>query len=234
MDLVSASVALDKAELPCHIDGLLDPVMLPALREHGVALGLAPEALAARYPITSKAAWLQDYGPLLGPCLEPKAERFMLLLDQHIARLRAQHIRYAEIMLNGLLFVDPDLAKVQEIFTRFHACARVAGEGAIQVEFVATIAPGRPEKVARQVERVIALHQAGLVCGLALAGLEEEHYSVRPLRRSFEQLRDAGIGIEIHAGEWAGPQTVWDALEHGFPQRVGHGVRAFEDARLLA
>jgi hypothetical protein len=97
-------------DFTCHIDGVLDPVTLHALREHGVDLGLAPEALAARYPITSKAAWLQNYCPLVAPCLEPKAERFLLLLEQHIARLRAQHVRYAEIMLNGLLFVAPDLA----------------------------------------------------------------------------------------------------------------------------
>jgi adenosine deaminase len=41
------------------------------------------------------------------------------------------------------------------------------------------------------------------------------------------------MGIEIHAGEWCGPESVWDALEHGYPDRIGHGVSAFQDPRLL-
>jgi adenosine deaminase len=41
------------------------------------------------------------------------------------------------------------------------------------------------------------------------------------------------MGIEIHAGEWCGPESVWDALEHGYPDRIGHGVSLFQDARLI-
>jgi adenosine deaminase len=64
----------------------------------------------------------------------------------------------------------------------------------------------------------------------------------RPLEEEGERVRAgvvgmrcpfAGLGIEIHAGEQAGPESVWDALEHGRPDRLGHGVRAFEDARLV-
>jgi adenosine deaminase len=136
MDVVSPYLALEKAELHCHMDGVLDPAMLQGLREQGIDLGLAPEALAALYPIASKAAWLQDYCALVAPCLQPKPERLLLLLEQHLYRLRAQHVRYAEIMLNGLLFADPDLGKVQEIFAHFHARAHRAGAGVVQVAFI--------------------------------------------------------------------------------------------------
>ena len=36
-----------------------------------------------------------------------------------------------------------------------------------------------------------------------------------------------------HAGEWAGPQSVWETLEQLQPDRIGHGVRAIEDPRLV-
>jgi adenosine deaminase len=49
---------------------------------------------------------------------------------------------------------------------------------------------------------------------------------------AFRSLRDAGLSLTIHAGEAAGPQSVWDALELG-PRRIGHGVRSAEDPRLL-
>src|SRR5207253_3535834 len=36
-----------------------------------------------------------------------------------------------------------------------------------------------------------------------------------------------------HAGEWAGPENVWQTLEHYSPDRIGHGVRSIEDPRLV-
>jgi adenosine deaminase len=41
------------------------------------------------------------------------------------------------------------------------------------------------------------------------------------------------MGIEIHAGEFAGPESVRDALEFGVPDRLGHGVAAFRDPALI-
>ena len=41
------------------------------------------------------------------------------------------------------------------------------------------------------------------------------------------------MGIEIHAGEWCGPESVWDALDYGRPNRIGHGVSIFQDQHLI-
>ena len=50
---------------------------------------------------------------------------------------------------------------------------------------------------------------------------------------AFACAHEAGLRITVHAGEWAGPQSVHDAVEFLSPERVGHGVRAIEDAARL-
>jgi adenosine deaminase len=105
--------------------------------------------------------------------------------------------------------------------------------GKIQVEFLVALSRRRsPEEHGGLTERILALYEAGLVVGVALAGPERGN-PVKPFEKIFAQFREAGLGIEIHAGEWCGPESVWDALEHGYPNRIGHGVTLFQDDRLI-
>jgi adenosine deaminase len=52
---------------------------------------------------------------------------------------------------------------------------------------------------------------------------------VEHLRRA----RDAGWQVTIHAGEVAGPESVWQAILDLRATRIGHAVRAIEDPALL-
>jgi adenosine deaminase len=83
-----------------------------------------------------------------------------------------------------------------------------------------------------QIERICRLFDEGLVHGFALAG-DENACTVREHADLFQILSDKGIPVEIHAGEWCGPESVWDAIEYGHPRRIGHGLSIFEDQSLL-
>ena len=53
-----------------------------------------------------------------------------------------------------------------------------------------------------------------------------------PTAEVFAIAADAGLGCTIHAGEWAGPESVRAALELPIT-RIAHGVRAIEDPALV-
>jgi adenosine deaminase len=105
--------------------------------------------------------------------------------------------------------------------------------GQTQVEFLVAIGRNRPVEVVTELgAKIVKLYEAGLVVGVALAGIEQG-YPVEPFHKTFARFHEAGLGIEIHAGEWCGPESVWDALEHGYPDRIGHGVSLFQDQALI-
>jgi adenosine deaminase len=148
-----------------------------------------------------------------------------------VRNLVRQGVVYAELMISGLLFGEQDGAAVE----RFRAVRQAVDEAAgqeIRVELLACFGRGPLARASAQADRILAVAREGLIAGIALAG-DETACTVRSLAPVLDRLRDAGLGIEIHAGEQAGPESVWDALEYGRPQRIGHGVRAFEDQRLL-
>ncbi len=73
--------------------------------------------------------------------------------------------------------------------------------------------------------------------GRGLAGLgvggDETGVPLRDLRPAFLRARRLGLRTTIHAGEAAGAGSVRDAIEILGPDRIGHGVRAVEDASVV-
>ncbi|NIY93559.1 adenosine deaminase [Vibrio diazotrophicus] len=49
----------------------------------------------------------------------------------------------------------------------------------------------------------------------------------------FKQVRDSGLSITVHAGEAAGPESMWQAIQDLGATRIGHGVKAIQDPKLM-
>ena len=69
------------------------------------------------------------------------------------------------------------------------------------------------------------------VVGFSMAG-DEENFPAGDYAEPFAIAAEAGLGCTVHAGEWAGAQSVRAALQLPVT-RIGHGVRAIEDPALV-
>lgn len=76
------------------------------------------------------------------------------------------------------------------------------------------------------------LHDRTGVVGFDLAGPEHGN-PPRLFREAFEIARAGGLGITVHAGEDAGPDYVWQAVEELGARRIGHGCSAVRDKVLM-
>jgi adenosine deaminase len=70
------------------------------------------------------------------------------------------------------------------------------------------------------------------LAGIDLAG-DEANYPARLFADHFQQARQAGWQVTAHAGESAGPESIWDALRLLGAVRLGHAVHAQEDPALM-
>ncbi len=70
------------------------------------------------------------------------------------------------------------------------------------------------------------------LCGLDLAG-DEANWPGEQFVEHFSRARDVGLQITVHAGEAAGPESVWQAIRELGATRIGHAVSAAQDPELL-
>ena len=89
---------------------------------------------------------------------------------------------------------------------------------------------------ARALARLAARH-AGVAANVGVVGFglanDERAGVTADFAPAFRIARDAGLACVPHAGELLGPDSVRACLQHLTPSRLGHGVRAAEDPRLL-
>lgn len=76
------------------------------------------------------------------------------------------------------------------------------------------------------------LAQKDHIAALDLAG-DEITFPGQLFVEHFKRARDAGWKVTVHAGEATGAESIWQAIRDLGATRIGHGIRAVEDAALL-
>jgi adenosine deaminase len=81
--------------------------------------------------------------------------------------------------------------------------------------------------------KAIAWRDRGVVA-VDIAGPVAPGFRFADYRDLFAQVRRAGLGITVHAGETGGPDEVREAVEALQPTRIGHGVKSAYDPAVMA
>lgn len=220
--------SLKKIELHLHLEGAAPPALVRDFaRRKGVDLGAIFDArgdylyrdfkdfLRVYEVATSVIQTPADYAKLLQVVLEQCAEEGAI---------------YAELFVSPEFCGGADLAAWRDYLAAMEEVARALDPTIASRAIVTPIRHFGPER-ARKSALCAAETAGGWVAGLGLAGAEDVG-KPQDFAWSFDCAREAGLGLTCHAGEWGGPQSVRDALSLGVT-RIGHGVRAIEDAALV-
>lgn len=64
-------------------------------------------------------------------------------------------------------------------------------------------------------------------------GGSEQKFPPKPFARAYRRAKEMGLHLVAHAGEAAGPESIWDAIDYLNVERIGHGVTAAQDSELI-
>jgi adenosine deaminase len=229
-------VRLPKAELHVHLDGSLRPQTLLDL---ALAAGVKPpaaDAAAIRQALRVDGArdledYLRRFAVTVAVLQTPEAlERvaFEMVADAAADGVRCLEVRYCPLLSCGEgLALDDIIVSVGRGLRRGAALHRV--HAAMICCTLRHLDPSDSEAIAEAAVR----HRRDGVVGFDLAGGEATHRAT-PHRHAFEIAARGRLGITVHAGEAAGPESVAEAIFDCHANRIGHGTRLVEDPALMA
>ncbi len=152
---------------------------------------------------------------------------------ENVEDARREGIDYIELRFSPWFMAQPHglapEAVVEAVADGAEAGARDFGVG---VKLIGILSRHYGPEVAHQ-ELAAIRSQRDRIAALDLAG-DEGNWPGQLFVEHFKIARDLGWAITVHAGEGAGPESVWQAIDGLGATRIGHGVRAAEDPALVA
>ncbi len=231
----SAFIAgLPKAELHVHHVGSASPQTVAELADrHAGSTQVPSDATKLReyFTFTDFAHFIEVYLSVVD--LIRDAEDVWTLTYDTARDLAAQQVRYAELTLTPYSSVVRGIAAEAFCEAVEDARRRAASDFGIELRWCFDV-PGEAGIPAADLTLDLALRlRPDALVSFGLGG-PEVGVPREWFRPHFAAARAAGLHSVPHAGESTGSATIWDAINHLGAERIGHGITAVHDERLLA
>jgi adenosine deaminase len=224
---------MPKVELHVHLEGAIRPATLLQLAQRNDRQLPAQDldALDELYRFRDFDHFVEMYVTITD-CLRT-ADDYRLIAYEFGADCARQNIRYAEVTFTIATNTRLTGLPWQAILEGLNAGRdRARSEYGVDWRWVFDISRNEPQTQHTVVEIALAAREQGVVA-LGLGGSETE-FPPQLFVQAFARAQQAGLPRVPHAGETAGPESIWAALRQLHADRLGHGVRCVEDPELVA
>ncbi|ADI09276.1 adenosine deaminase [Streptomyces bingchenggensis BCW-1] len=226
---------LPKAHLHLHFTGSMRPATLLELADkYGVHL---PEALSGGEPpklrATDERGWFrfQRLYDIARSCLREPEDIQRLVREAAEEDVR-DGARWLEIQVDPTSYAPRLGGLIPALEIILDAVETASRDTGLGMRVLVAANRMKHPLEARTLARLAVRFADRGVIGFGLSN-DERRGLARDFDRAFAIARDGGLLAAPHGGELSGPSSVRDCLDDLGAQRVGHGVRAAEDPRLL-
>jgi aminodeoxyfutalosine deaminase len=224
---------LPKAELHVHHVGsapIRTVAELATRHEGSTSVPSDPDQLAGYFDFTDFGHFIEVYLSVVDLLRTP--DDIWTLTHDVAHDLAAQNVRYAELTLTPYTSIRAGIAA--EAFCDAVEDARRTAEKELDLTLRWCFdIPGEfgLEGADATIDTALRLRPDGLV-SFGLGG-PESGVPRAQFAPHFAAAQAAGLHSVPHAGESTGPETIWDSLRHLGAERIGHGIAAVLDPKLM-
>ena len=231
MSLEDLIKRIPKAELHVHLVGSVRPETLLRLIEEGHLDSdlRTVKDIEEFYRFRDFPHFISVYGRVVDCITDEK--QFEAITYELLEGEARCNVRYVEASFSPLDHVlrGLDYGRMLDSINRGIARARsdLGVLCSIRVDLVRNYGPEMGMEVLEWIE-----DKGDNVISVDIGG-SEERFPPGPYAKVFRRAREMGLHTVAHAGEAAGPESIWEALRLLEVERIGHGVAARDDPSLM-
>jgi aminodeoxyfutalosine deaminase len=212
------------SELHLHLEGTVDRETVRLLDP-----GVSREAVDGAWGFTDFAGFIECFKFIAQKIRGPRD--YALITARMMENLARQGVTYAEVTLGAgvVLWRGFDFRSVWRAIreAQREAEARLGIEVWWNLDAIRQMGAEHVMEVARLAGDYVG--DGAISFGI---GGDEVAGPAIGFREAYRYAKDAGLRLTAHAGETAGPESIRAALGIG-AERIGHGIRAVDDAELM-
>lgn len=222
-------------DLHLHLDGSLNPEKVRTLAKMSdVVLEYSEEKLKKALMVEPDCRNLGEYLEKFDLPLKllQTAECMEYAVYELMRDLEEQGLCYAEIRFAPQFHTQRNLTQEDAVQAAIRGLKKGNRDFSVSANLILCCMRGDENRSENMETIDLAEKYLGQgVCAVDLAG-NEAAYPTKDFNDVFARAREKGIPVIIHAGEAAGAESIWQALELG-AVRIGHGIHAIEDKKLM-
>ena len=231
MNIREALAAVPKVELHIHLLGTIKPsTLLEFIDEAEIDTPYKSEAdLSQLFQYRDFGRFISVYGEVVTYITREK--QFERLAYEMLQDLAAHNVRYAEISFSAPDHMRRDLefnTMLDAICRGIRRANRSTGiEADVRIDLVRNYGPESALEVLDCIR-----DRLDSIVSIDIGGSEHK-FPAKPFAPVYEEARRMGLHLVAHAGEAEGPESIWDAIQFLGVERIGHGVSAINDVKLM-
>ena len=223
-------------DLHRHLDGNIRlETILDLGKKHGIVLpadnleGLRP-FVQVTDPRPGVMAFIEKFQYMVGILADYDACRRVAY--ENVEDAFQEGIDYIELRFSPMFMAEPHSLDPQGVVESIlEGVHQGRADFDIKVNLIGIISRTYgPDLGWKELEALLAYKDQ--IIALDLAG-DEVNFPGKLFVDHFREGRDAGWNITVHAGEESGPDSIWQAVEELNAVRIGHGVSATKDHKLM-
>jgi aminodeoxyfutalosine deaminase len=221
-------LSLPKADLHLHLEGSIDPTTWVELRKRHAKTGTVSD-IEKLYQYENFQGFLMAFKTLTEDLQSPAD--YELITYRLMEKLKTENVLHAEVYVS----VGVCLWRKQDFDAIFEGLevGRERGHhdfGTSLLWIFDAVRQFGPLEAQRVAELAVRYQSRG-VAGFGIGG-DEQKAGPELFRDVYSYGAKNGLHLTAHAGESAGPESIWGALNLQ-AERIGHGLNAWQDSELV-
>ncbi|TFH04384.1 MAG: adenosine deaminase, partial [Candidatus Thorarchaeota archaeon] len=231
MEPLDAIPLLPKVELHIHILGSIRPeTLLSIIREDGVnAPYSSVEEINRSFEYTDFLKFIKTYMEIVDYIVEE--HHFEQITYEMLENCAKSNVRYVEASFSPRDHLPKGLDFDRMVDSIHRGIQRAKNDFGLDTDIRVDVVRTSTFEEAMEILDLIEKKPDNII-SVDLGG-KESQFPPKPFAEHYKRATTLGLHRVAHAGEAAGPESIWDAIHSLNIERIGHGVTAQQDPDLV-